>query len=219
MLLFISAFRTRFSSSLVNFNAQDHQGGWISKYSVTVVVGVAVATFIWRHTWIRRTKNRRIHDLHEVSASEEASTGESSELQCCCGLPAKLRISKTLRNPYRLFYNCPKNVYNHQCEYFHWSDELSASVERTRREISFLRNECIRLHKKIAYVQSRRENDSGLWERERSELREKVTSLQAELDDIKRGVQYLYDLDNMPPVDDSYVMNEENDGAIDIEII
>lgn len=106
-----------------------------------------------------------------------------------------------------------------QCEYFHWSDEISTSAERSRREINFLRNECIRLHKKIAYVQSRREYDRVFWERERSELRSTISSVQAELDDIKRSVQHLYDLDNMPPVDDSYAMNEENDGAIDIEVI
>lgn len=219
MLLIFSAFRTKFSSSLVNCNAQDHRGGWLSKYSATVVVGIAVATFLWRHSWIRRTKHRRVQDLHEVSSSAEVSTSENSELHCCCGLPAKLRISKTLRNPYRLFYNCPKNVFHHQCEYFHWSDELSASVERSRRETSFLRNECIRLHRRIAYVQSRRGNDRALWELEKSELRSKVSSFQAELDDIKRRVQHLYELDNMPPIDESYVMSEENDGAIDIEMI
>ncbi|XP_021750820.1 uncharacterized protein LOC110716494 [Chenopodium quinoa] len=127
------------------------------------------------------------------------------------GFQPNWRMSKTLRNPYRLFFNCPKNVFQHQCEFFHWSDELSASVERSRKEISFLRNECIRLHKRIAYVQSRRENDRALWELERSELRSEVSSVQAELDDIKSRVQHLYKLDNMPPVDESYVMKAEND--------
>ncbi|XP_021753429.1 uncharacterized protein LOC110718823 [Chenopodium quinoa] len=220
MFLFISAFRTKISSSLAIFNAQDHQGVWLSKYSATAVVGIAVATFLWRHAWIRWTKHRRIQDLHDISTSESASpTSENSELHCCCGLPAKLRMSKTSRNPYRLFYNCPKNVFHHQCEYFHWSDELSASIERSRTEISFLRNECIRLHKRIAYVQSRRENERALWEVERSELRSEVASVQAELDDINSRVQPLYELDNMPPLDESYAMNAENDGAIDIEII
>ncbi|XP_057527713.1 uncharacterized protein LOC130806592 isoform X1 [Amaranthus tricolor] len=221
MLLFISAFRTRLSSSLVNLNPQDHQSGWLSKYSVTVVVGVAVATFIWRQAWIRshsRTDHHQGHDSDEVSSSVEASTNENIELQCFCGLPAKLRISKTMRNPYRLFYNCPKNVFHHQCQCFHWSDEISTSVERSRREINFLRNECIRLHKRISYVQSRRENDRAFWEHERSELRSKVSSIQTELDDIKLSVQHLYELDNMPPVYD-YAMNEENDGVIDIEIL
>ncbi|KAH9617781.1 hypothetical protein KSS87_019064 [Heliosperma pusillum] len=192
----------------------DHQGGWLSKFSATVVVGVAVATFICRHAWIR------IQDSRDASTPEEPSTSQETELQCSCGLPAKLRISKTLRNPYRLFYNCPKTTYHHQCEYFHWSDELSANVERGRKEINFLRSECIRLHKKVAYVQSQRDHDRALWERQRSELRSKVQSLQTELDDIKRRIQHLYDLDNMPPFDDSYATNnEDSDGAIDIEIL
>ncbi|KAL9231710.1 hypothetical protein vseg_006902 [Gypsophila vaccaria] len=209
MFVFISGF----SSSFISFNPKDHQGGWLSKVSATVVVGVAVATFICRHAWIR------IQDSREASTPEEASTSEETELQCSCGLPAKLRISKTLRNPYRLFYNCPKSTFHHQCEYFHWSDELSANIERGRREINFLRSECIRLHRKVAYVQSRRDHDRALWERQRSELRSKVSSLQTELDDIKRRIQHLYDLDYMPPFNDSFDTNEDNDGAIDIQII
>ena len=74
------------------------------------------------------------------------------------------------------------------------------------------------MHKRISYVQSRRENDRAFWEHERSELRSKVSSIQTELDDIKLSVQHLYELDNMPPVYD-YAMNEENDGVIDIEIL
>jgi len=96
---------------------------------------------------------------------------------------------------------------------------MSANVERSRKEISFLQNECIRLHKKIAYVQSQRQNDRALWERERAELRSKVSSVQAELDDIQRRVQHLYDLDNMPPFDESYPMNEDDDGATIVETV
>lgn len=167
----------------------------------------------------RKRDCRRTHDSHDMRTTEEASTSEDSELKCSCGLPAKLRISRTFRNPYRLFYNCPKNAFHHQCEYFHWSDEMSANGERSRKETSFLQNECIRLHKKIAYVQSQRQNDRALWERERAELRSKVSSVQAELDDIKRRVQHLYELDNMPPFDDSCSTNEDDDGATIVETV
>lgn len=211
MLVFVSTFQTAFSSSFVNFNPLDHQGGWVSKYSATVVVGVAVATVIWRHAWIR------IQGSLEVKTPEEARPNEAPELKCSCGLPAKLRISRTFRNPYRLFYNCPKNSFHHQCEYFHWYDDVSASKERSRKEVNYLRHECIRLHKKIAYVQSQRENERASWEQERSALRSKVTSARAELDDIKRRIQHLYGTDNMPPIDESYISDEEDDGAIVIE--
>lgn len=92
---------------------QDNQAGWLIKYSATVVVGVAVATLIWRRAWKRKRDCRRTHDSHDMRTTEEASTSEDSELKCSCGLPAKLRISRTFRNPYRLFYNCPKNAFHH----------------------------------------------------------------------------------------------------------
>ena len=42
------------------------------------------------------------------------STPEDSEksavLKCTCALPAKLRLSDTPKNPFRLFYNCSKGI-------------------------------------------------------------------------------------------------------------
>jgi len=104
-----------------------------------------------------------------------------------------------------------------QCGYFQWADEVSASEERNRKDIIYLRQECIRLHKKIAYVQSQREYDIALWQHERSVLRSKFFSARAELKDIKRRIQPLYGTDNMPPVDESYIADEDDDGATVIE--
>lgn len=35
---------------------------------------------------------------------------EESYLECYCGAAAKLRMSHTEKNPFRLFYNCPKEL-------------------------------------------------------------------------------------------------------------
>ena len=104
-----------------------------------------------------------------------------------------------------------------RCGYFQWADEVSASEERSRKEIIYLRQECIRLHKKVAYVQSRREYDIALWQHERSVLKSKFFSVRAELKDIKRRIQPLYGMDNMPPVDESYISDGDDDGAMVIE--
>ncbi|KDP44434.1 hypothetical protein JCGZ_16267 [Jatropha curcas] len=149
----------------------------------------------------------------ESSTSEysEQSSYEDSEVKCFCGLPAKLRVSHTDRNPYRLFYNCPKS-YNAQCGFFHWSDESAETGDRHIDELNLIRDECIRL-------QGRLDNDRSEWEREKSELMSKLNAVQSELKDIKNRIKTVNDSDLMPPFDKSLSVDDDGDDAIVIHTI
>ncbi|KAL8160549.1 hypothetical protein V2J09_002086 [Rumex salicifolius] len=180
----------------------DNKAGWLIKFSATVAVGVVVTAYVWRKN------KRRLGNLHEVDSAE------ASKLTCFCGLPAKLRISRTSKNPYRLFYNCPKNVDHHQCDYICWSDEVTTDVGRYLEEENFLRDECIRLQQRVDYVQSRREQEKNKWDREKRELMSRFSTVQSDLDAINRKIQEVNESEEMPPVDKSYHLDDEHDDAV-----
>lgn len=201
-MVFISLVWDKLSSSLAILHPQEYKIGWLFEFSATVVVGVAVAAYVWRRARTRLDK------------SDEVDSAERHELICSCGLPAKLRISRTSKNPYRLFYNCPKHVYLRQCEFFRWSDEISISIERYLEEKNLLRDECVRLQERIDYIQSRRQHDRAIWDREKSQLRTRLSTVQAELDDIKRKIEESINSDEMPPLDGLHNPDSGDDGAL-----
>ncbi|KAL9251644.1 hypothetical protein AKJ16_DCAP15899, partial [Drosera capensis] len=205
-MVLIYVVLNRLSSSLAILNSQDPKTGWLFKFSATVVAGVAVVAYVWRHTWTR------INPSQDVGTSQD--TDDDPEVICSCGLRARLRVCRTAKNPYRLFYNCPKHISRNQCDFFCWCDEMSITLDRCQEEKTFLRDECIRLQERINYLRSRREHDRVVWETEKSDLTSKFSAVQAELDDIKSRIQQVIESDVMPPFDDSCKVDDEPDGAV-----
>ncbi|GAB2219809.1 hypothetical protein Droror1_Dr00007446 [Drosera rotundifolia] len=185
---------------------RDPKAGWLFKFSATLVAGVAVVAYVWRRTWTR------INPSQDVGTSQD--TDDDPELICFCGLRARLRVCRTAKNPYRLFYNCPKQVFRNQCDFFRWCDEMSITLDRCQEEKTFLRDECIRLRERINYLRSRREHNRVVSETEKSDLTSKLSAVQAELDDIKSRIQQVIESDAMPPFNDSCMVDDEPDGAV-----
>ncbi|KAF9675845.1 hypothetical protein SADUNF_Sadunf09G0075600 [Salix dunnii] len=150
----------------------------------------------------------------ELSTPEdfESSTPEDACLECFCGRLAKLRISNTIKNPSRLFYNCPKSLES-QCGYFEWADELGQA--KHTKEINKIRFQCTQLQERLEDIQQRRENDRIVWQRERSELMTRLFTVQAELDEIKEKIKMANESELMPPLDklSSAVADDDGDDA------
>ncbi|KAF7840765.1 hypothetical protein G2W53_003063 [Senna tora] len=100
---------------------------------------------------------------------------KESEIKCFCGLTAKLRVSNTSKNPFRLFYNCPKSI-NNQCDFFLWSDEPAWTGDARTDEANLIRY--IRLLEKL-------DNERADWARKKAELKSKLSKVQAELNELK----------------------------------
>ncbi|KAL8151372.1 hypothetical protein V2J09_021180 [Rumex salicifolius] len=156
-----------------------------------------------------------------LESSDEVDIDEDSKLTCFCGQPAKLRISRTWKNPYRLFYNCPKSVHCHQCRFFCWSDENSILLERYLKEKKIVRDECIRLQKRVEYVQSRRIQEKSAWGRVRADLISRLSAAQSELHDVKKKIQQVNESEEMPPVEEWRIVNDDeiNDSVISVVIV
>ncbi|KAJ6310452.1 hypothetical protein OIU76_015221 [Salix suchowensis] len=150
----------------------------------------------------------------ELSTPEdmESSTPEDACLECFCGRLAKLRISNTIKNPSRLFYNCPKSLES-QCGYFEWADELGQA--KHTKEVNKIRFQCTQLQERLDDIQQRHENDRIVWQRERSELMTSLFTVQAELDDIKKKIKMANESELMPPLDklSNAVADDERDDA------
>ncbi|KAK9286819.1 hypothetical protein L1049_015224 [Liquidambar formosana] len=143
------------------------------------------------------------------------NTPEDSEPKCSCGLSAKLRMSRTFKNPYRLFYNCSKDL-DDQCNFFCWFDELSLSDDKPIEELTIVRDECIQLQQRLVDIQQEYDNNRIVWNREKLELTSQLSTIQAELDDIKKKIKLVNESDLMPPVNK---LLDEDDGADDAVVI
>ncbi|KAH7833303.1 hypothetical protein Vadar_004966 [Vaccinium darrowii] len=137
------------------------------------------------------------------------SKSEESELMCSCGLPAKLRTSKTSRNPYRLFYNCLKSP-DKQCGFFQWCDEPLKTGDKHVDELNLIRSECIRLQERIDDIQQERDSERTDWNRERTELTSELSTVKAELDKIK----LVNESDLLPPLDNISKQDEVGDALV-----
>ncbi|XP_058190253.1 uncharacterized protein LOC131307647 [Rhododendron vialii] len=110
---------------------------------------------------------------------------EDSQLTCSCGLSAKLWTSKTHRNPYRMFYSCPKYP-NNQCEFFQWCDEPLLTGDKHLDELNLIGSECIRLQERVDDMQQEWDNERADWNRERTERTELTLELSSVVDDMQQ---------------------------------
>ncbi|GMY38598.1 At1g43920 Chloroplastic [Fagus crenata] len=142
------------------------------------------------------------------------STPEDSEksavLKCTCALPAKLRLSDTPKNPFRLFYNCSKGIPD-QCGFFRWADEPAATGDIQTDEVNLIRNECTRLQRRLGEIEQEHINERTLWDEEKSDLISQITTIQAELEEIKKKIKIANESDLMPPLDKVSVSDDEAD--------
>ncbi|OWM71052.1 hypothetical protein CDL15_Pgr011179 [Punica granatum] len=59
----------------------------------------------------------------ETCASRESATFSGSSVGVCrCGLRLQQKISRTVNNPGRIFFGCPRYRDNRGCGYFRWID-------------------------------------------------------------------------------------------------
>ncbi|WCJ17833.1 hypothetical protein M5689_000224 [Euphorbia peplus] len=157
-------------------------------------------------------------EYSEWSSSEGSESSEQSEVKCTCGLLASLRVSHTRKNPYRLFYNCPRS-YNLQCGFFLWADEPAICGDKHLDELNLIRNECTRLRGIMDEVEQRHNEDRSAWEMERSELISEILSMKNELMEIKERIRIANESDLMPPVDKLLSVEDEEDDAMIIQSI
>ncbi|KAF3952964.1 hypothetical protein CMV_021541 [Castanea mollissima] len=154
--------------------------------------------------------------FYMMSTPEDSK--ESDELKCTSGLPAKLRVSETPKNPFRLFYNCSKGIHD-KCGYFLWADEPAATGDRQTDELNLIRNECIRLQRRMGEIEEEHEDEKTIWNEEKSALMSQLSTVQAELDEIKKRIKMANESDLMPPVDKFSKSDDEADDAIIIHTL
>lgn len=141
------------------------------------------------------------------------SDTEKCEPICLCGRSAKLRISRTTKNLYRLFYNCAK-VIDDQCGFFCWYDDWYSSDDKANEEVKLIRDECLRLRQKLDDVEQEHDNDRVAWESEKCSLETQLSTIQGELDDIKKKIKLVNESDVMPPCDKLLEEDEEQDSVV-----
>ncbi|EOX98391.1 Uncharacterized protein TCM_007165 [Theobroma cacao] len=132
---------------------------------------------------------------------------EITEPKCLCGLPARLRKSRTSPDLIRLFYDCPRDG-EYQCAFFCWFDELLPTNDRHEE----LEEEIINLERLLDFERS-------IWEQEKLELTSELSILQAELDGIKEKIKIANESDLMPPLDRLSTADEANQSTIDLHMI
>ncbi|KAK6946043.1 Zinc finger, GRF-type, partial [Dillenia turbinata] len=137
--------------------------------------------------------------------TDDEESEEECEVNCFCGNPAKLRSSRTARNPYRPFYNCSKRP-SQQCGYFCWFEEFSPRNQNHLEELDPAEVELYQL-------QQRMNEEKAAWERKRLELTSQLSRVQGELDEIKEKIE-LANADIMPPLDRSSESGDESDGSV-----
>ncbi|KAK6916380.1 Zinc finger, GRF-type [Dillenia turbinata] len=143
-------------------------------------------------------------DIDCLMTDNEGSE-EECEVYCFCGSPAKLRLSRTARNPYRPFYSCSKRP-SQQCGYFCWFEEFYPRNESHLEELDPAEMELYQL-------QQRMNEEKAAWEREKLELTSQLSRVQAELDEIKERIE-VANADIMPPLDRSCEPGDESDGSV-----
>ncbi|KAL3622738.1 hypothetical protein CASFOL_033346 [Castilleja foliolosa] len=92
-------------------------------------------------------------------STSSTSSGRMNSPKCKCKLDADLEISKTAKNPLRLFYGCPKyGSKSDSCDFFDWYD--NAKYEQDRNELQklieendALKSENESLHSKVHQMQ------------------------------------------------------------------
>nr|UYZ57240.1 polyprotein [Banana streak OL virus] len=112
------------------------------------------------------SKGYRLHQINVLTLSEEPV------FKCGCNKPAKLKISRTSRNPDREFYSCETNT----CFTWVWKDQIDSFVQ-----------EKIRWEKKLEEI-----SEDSLWE----ELLREQENLRAEQEYLIEDALDLLDISN-----------------------
>ncbi|KAH7860421.1 hypothetical protein Vadar_013201 [Vaccinium darrowii] len=129
------------------------------------------------------------HEDSPMSSRESSpmSSSDDSEVICLCGHPAKLIISMN-RNPYRLFYNCPRGQ-NNQCGFRQWFDETIPTDNQHVDQINLISIECIQLQERIDEIEKERDQERSLWFKESAELNSQISAVKDELNKIKSEIK------------------------------
>ncbi|KAK3035767.1 hypothetical protein RJ639_033469 [Escallonia herrerae] len=135
-------------------------------------------------------------DSEMEDSEEEGSEFDEDYLpECHCGLTAQLRLSRTDKNPYRLFYNCNKPYPKRKtCGFFQWCDEPSQTGDKIvdelnvkhAKELNLIRNECVQLHERSDKLRERLKSGREEWNKEKADLSTQLTNVKTELDAIKK---------------------------------
>ncbi|KAL3843886.1 hypothetical protein ACJIZ3_001289 [Penstemon smallii] len=149
--------------------------------------------------------------------SEPYTLVDYSELRCNCGRKAKQRISRTLRNPLRPFFCCPKAIGN-QCGFFLWADELSPYADKHLNEGSSGCSMCQQLKRRIDEIENDWDDERASWDREKMKLETQISALQDELDGFRKRIKIANESDLMPPVDKFSNSEDEDEDEDDKEI-
>ncbi|KAL4587808.1 hypothetical protein LXL04_000682 [Taraxacum kok-saghyz] len=76
----------------------------------------------------------------------------NSQILCDCGLPSRIRISRTQRNPEKWFRTCPNSLKaGPKCSFWEWvvEDPVTYELECIKKELVGLRKEVIDMKKKM----------------------------------------------------------------------
>ncbi|CAK9315748.1 unnamed protein product [Citrullus colocynthis] len=119
-------------------------------------------------------------------------------------------MSQTEKNPFTLFYNCPKEI-SQQCGFFHWADEPEPFDDRHANELDLIRNVCIRLTEIFEEIEEEHEDEKAEWEREKAELTLELSALQTQLDDIHNRIRMTNESFSMPPFDSLSIRDDEDE--------
>ncbi|KAL3633320.1 hypothetical protein CASFOL_022847 [Castilleja foliolosa] len=85
-------------------------------------------------------------------STSSTSSRQINSPKCKCKLDAHLKISKTTKNPSRLFYGCPNyGSKNEFCDFFDWYD--NAKYEQDKEELQRLTEDNIVLKSENASLQ------------------------------------------------------------------
>ncbi|BBH09657.1 zinc ion-binding protein [Prunus dulcis] len=106
---------------------------------------------------------------------------------------------------------CPMEM---QCEFFRWSDEPAPTGDRETDEQNLIRHECIRLQESLNEIQQELDCERTEWGREKSELTSQLSTVQFELDALKKRIKMANESDLMPPLDKLSIADDKDDDAL-----
>ncbi|KAM7516498.1 hypothetical protein LguiA_006081 [Lonicera macranthoides] len=73
---------------------------------------------------LKEIANGHVDNLVMASSSHSIN----SQLSCYCGSPSVTKISRTKKNPGRIFIGCP-NYKDQPCKFFKWANQLNDTTE------------------------------------------------------------------------------------------
>ncbi|KAL4587353.1 hypothetical protein LXL04_000222 [Taraxacum kok-saghyz] len=86
------------------------------------------------------------------SGSTYSTSAGRSQVLCDCGLPSRIRISRTEENPEKRFRTCPNSLKaGPKCSFWEWvvEDPVTYGLECVKKELVGLRNEMNDMKNKI----------------------------------------------------------------------